>query len=261
MQHAEKHTQVEISFEKVVAVIVIVIAAVFALVTMVDYYRAPSVRDAELAQVISKRNFGNPVDEFKYLIEKADAIDVEFRRKKLYFASEENRSNMQKKYSSFAIGVWKEALLEFPADAYVLLFSLDASNAISHAEIQALRREKAQALTEFAKNTEEKVDLYAIAAGLSSSGGYLPPNAKQTVLFTWEAWKRGDSHVAALASNIAYESKRYKTALLWSLRCIGECQQKYEPKEIEKKLSAIEIEAVQNLAADKTVGLLSDLEE
>ncbi|MCW1834110.1 hypothetical protein OLZ33_19200 [Pantoea ananatis] len=155
-------------------------------------------------------------------------------------------------YQELALSLYRTALNRRSPAAFIDLFMRDDPPE----ELQSRMPQFAEELINLATHSagdRSSARLLATAAHVLERGQWVQKDSVRAAAFFAQAWLAYDTKAPASLSRLYSEQHDEASALLWRLRCIGDCYNKLETAEPPATLSPREILRIQSLAKDRSI--------
>ncbi|NEK83963.1 MAG: hypothetical protein G3W58_22515 [Pantoea ananatis] len=155
-------------------------------------------------------------------------------------------------YQQLSLSVYRTALNRRSPAAFIDLFMRDDPPEELKSRMPQLAEELINLATHSAGD-RSSARLLATAAHVLERGQWVQKDSVRAAAFFAQAWLAYDTKAPASLSRLYSEQHDEASALLWRLRCIGDCYDKLETADDPATLSPREILRIQSLAKDRSI--------
>nr|WP_210526132.1 hypothetical protein [Pantoea ananatis] len=155
-------------------------------------------------------------------------------------------------YQEFALSLYRTALNRRSPAAFIDLFMRDDPPEGLQSRMPQFAEELINLATHSAGD-RSSARLLATAAHVLERGEWVQKDSVRAAAFFAQAWLAGDTRAPASLSRLYSAQHDEASALLWRLRCIGDCYRKLMTADDPATLSPREILRIQSLAKDRSI--------
>lgn len=161
-------------------------------------------------------------------------------------------NHIMNEYHNLAISLYRSALKRHSPDAFADLFMRDDPPDELESQMPELAKELIT-LASHSAGDRASANVLAAAAHTLEKGQWVQKDSVRAAAFFAQAWLAGDTRAPASLSRLYNDQHDNASALLWRLRCIGECYNRLMITDDAETMSPREILRIQSLAKDRSI--------
>lgn len=155
-------------------------------------------------------------------------------------------------YQELALSLYRTALNRRSPAAFIDLFMRDDPPEELESQMPELAKELIT-LASHSAGDRASANVLAAAAHTLEKGQWVQKDSVRAAAFFAQAWLAGDTRAPASLSRLYNDQHDNASALLWRLRCIGECYNWLRITDDAATMSPREILRIQSLAKDRSI--------
>ncbi|MDE8558882.1 hypothetical protein [Pantoea vagans] len=155
-------------------------------------------------------------------------------------------------YRNLSVSLYRKALDQHSHAALTDLFMRDEPPAELKSRMPAYAAELIT-VADHSSGDRASVEILATAAHVLELGKWVQKDSVRAAAFFARAWLAYDTQAPASLSRLYSEQHDEASALLWRLRCTGDCDSSNAPYDNSASLSPRQILRIQSLAQDRSI--------